>query len=64
MCLTLITDPETVPEHIKGETIHFGSPRLHQIFQSTKNLASYIRLYEKSTTSSKPANTIEALDCS
>ena len=49
MCLTLITDPDTVPEHIKGETIHFGSPRLHQIFQSTKNLASYIRLYEKST---------------
>ena len=38
-----------MPEHIKGETIHFGSPRLHQIFQSTKNLASYIRLYEKST---------------
>ena len=51
MRLTLITDPETVPEHIKGETIHFGSPRLHQIFRSTKNLASYIRLYEKSTTS-------------
>ena len=50
MCLTLITDPDKVPENIKGETIHFGSPRLHQIFQSTKNLASYIRLYEKSTT--------------
>jgi len=50
MRLTLITNPKTVPEHIKGENIHFGSPRLHQIFQSTKNLASYIRLYEKSNT--------------
>ncbi|PLR85971.1 hypothetical protein CVD25_04460 [Bacillus canaveralius] len=44
--LTLITNPKQVPEQIKGETIHFGSPRLHQIFQSTKKLAPYIRLYE------------------
>ncbi|TCP31159.1 uncharacterized protein YqhG [Scopulibacillus darangshiensis] len=28
-----------------GEFIHFGSPRLHQIFSSTKKLAPYIRLY-------------------
>ena len=47
MQLTFITNKEIAPEHIKGEIIHFGSPRLHQIFQSTKNLASYIRLYEK-----------------
>jgi hypothetical protein len=38
MKLTLITDPEKAPEHIKGEAIHFGSPRLHQIFGSAKNL--------------------------
>jgi len=44
--LTLITDPNTAPKDISGEIIHFGSPRLHQIFQSTKKLASYIRLYE------------------
>lgn len=44
--LTLITDPNNVPKSIKGETMHFGSPRLHQIFQSTNKLASYIRLYE------------------
>ena len=37
------------PEYIKGETIYFGSPRLHQIFESTKNLARYIRLYEEIT---------------
>lgn len=46
MTLTLIHDREKAPENLKGETIHFGSPRLHQIFQSTKNLARYIRLYE------------------
>ncbi|WP_019242541.1 MULTISPECIES: YqhG family protein [Bacillus] len=44
--LTLITDPTNVPDTIKGEIIHFGSPRLHQIFQSTNQLAGYIRLYE------------------
>lgn len=47
MRLTFITDKENAPENIKGENIHFGSPRLHQIFESTKNLASYIRLYEQ-----------------
>ncbi|MDR6998724.1 YqhG family protein [Neobacillus niacini] len=46
MKLTFITNQQRAPDHIKGETIYFGSPRLHQIFTSTKNLASYIRLYE------------------
>lgn len=46
MSLTFITNKEKAPENIRGETIHFGSPRLHQIFESTKKLASYIRLYE------------------
>ncbi|GAJ20422.1 unnamed protein product, partial [marine sediment metagenome] len=31
-----ITDPEQAPSDLKGEMIHFGSPRLHQIIQSTK----------------------------
>ncbi|MGM9926233.1 MAG: YqhG family protein [Bacillus sp. (in: firmicutes)] len=44
--LTLITDPAAAPEAVKGDIIHFGSPRLHQIFQSTQKLAGYIRLYE------------------
>lgn len=30
-----------------GEFIHFGSPRLHQIFQSCQELAPYIRLFEQ-----------------
>ncbi len=47
MRLTLITNPQKAPKDLKGESIHFGSPRLHQVFTSTKNLAGYIRLYEK-----------------
>jgi hypothetical protein len=46
MKLTFITDRQAAPDSIKGEAIYFGSPRLHQIFQSTKTLAGYIRLYE------------------
>jgi hypothetical protein len=46
MRLTLITDKQNAPKDIRGEVVHFGSPRLHQLFQSTRNLAGYIRLYE------------------
>lgn len=49
MQMTLITDPKTCSEDKKGESIHFGSPRLHQIFQSAQKLGAYIRLYEKNT---------------
>jgi hypothetical protein len=49
MKLTFITNKQKAPENIKGEVIHFGSPRLHQIFASTKNLAGYIRLYENNS---------------
>ncbi len=44
--LTLIVDSQNVPPDIKGEAIYFGAPRLHQMIESTKKLASYIRLYE------------------
>jgi hypothetical protein len=47
MTLSLVTDGEKAAEDFKGELIHFGSPRLHQIFRSTRNLAGYIRLYEE-----------------
>ncbi|WLR56367.1 YqhG family protein [Mesobacillus subterraneus] len=46
MKLTFITNKQKAPDDIKGEVIHFGSPRLHQIFASTKNLARFIRLYQ------------------
>lgn len=47
MKLTLITNQHQVPDDLKGEVMHFGSPRLHQIFHSTTRLGSYIRLFEK-----------------
>ncbi|MEN8700958.1 YqhG family protein [Bacillus infantis] len=49
MKLTFITNRQLAPPDLKGETIHFGSPRLHQIFQSARSLAGYIRLYEQHT---------------
>ncbi|MBM7660867.1 hypothetical protein JOC85_001639 [Bacillus mesophilus] len=45
--LSFITDPTREMVDRKGEPVYFGSPRLHQIFQSTKKLAGYIRLYEQ-----------------
>lgn len=46
MKITFITDQKQVPEDLKGEAIHFGAPRLHQLFATTKELAKYIRLFE------------------
>ncbi|WP_246945977.1 YqhG family protein [Bacillus pinisoli] len=45
--LAFITNPAQSRSDVKGEVIHFGSPRLHQIFQSTKKLAGFIRMYEQ-----------------
>lgn len=47
MKLTFITNAQEAPADLKGERVHFGSPRLHQIFAATKKLAAYIRLYEQ-----------------
>ncbi|CAM3804821.1 YqhG family protein [Mesobacillus zeae] len=49
MKLTFLTDREAFPDE-KGEFIHFGSPRLHQLFTSAKKLAGYVRLYENNGT--------------
>jgi hypothetical protein len=46
MKLTIITDKKEAPEEVNGEFIHFGSPRLHQIFHAAREMAAYIRLYE------------------
>ncbi|MED4165033.1 YqhG family protein [Halalkalibacterium halodurans] len=46
MQMTLVTDPEKAPNDLKGEAIHFGAPRLHQIFQSTRELGGFLHLYE------------------
>jgi hypothetical protein len=47
MTLTLITEQNEQTKEMNGEFIHFGSPRLHQIFAVAKEMASYIRLYEQ-----------------
>lgn len=57
MQMTLITDLKTCSDDKKGEQVHFGSPRLHQIFQSTEKLGSYIRLYEHVTKKQIPNST-------
>lgn len=49
MKLTLIIEQNQNTEKIKGERIHFGSPRLHQIFQSTNKFGKFIRLFENRT---------------
>ncbi|ANB59054.1 hypothetical protein GFC29_1689 [Anoxybacillus sp. B7M1] len=47
MKLTLITKQNEQTRSLTGERLHFGSPRLHQIFQSAQRRGSYIRLYEQ-----------------
>ncbi|NYF24391.1 YqhG family protein [Sporosarcina sp. JAI121] len=45
--LTFITDKNKLDENIKGEVVHIGSPRLSQLFQVTKELGSFVQMYEK-----------------
>ena len=45
--LTLITDKNKLVEDIKGEVVHFGSPRLSQLFQATKEMGSFVQMYEQ-----------------
>jgi hypothetical protein len=46
MQVTFITDQTKAPDDLRGEQIHFGSPRLRQLFASTRELGGFIRLYE------------------
>ncbi len=45
--LTLITDKNQLVENIKGEVVHFGSPRLSQLFKVTKEMGSFVQMYER-----------------
>ncbi|MBB5325229.1 hypothetical protein HNQ34_002329 [Anoxybacillus tepidamans] len=51
MKLVLITKQNEKTSALNGERLHFGSPRLHQIFQSAQRHGSYIRLYEQTDAS-------------
>lgn len=45
--LTFITDQNKLVENIKGEVVHFGSPRLNQLFRATKDLGAFVHMYEQ-----------------
>lgn len=44
--VTFITDQNRLEEKIIGEVIHFGSPRLSQLFQVTKKLGAFVQMFE------------------
>lgn len=44
--LTLITNKNRLVGAVDGEVLHFGSPRLNQIFQATKEQGSFVQMYE------------------
>ena len=45
--LTLITNRTKLEQPVFGEIIHFGSGKLHQIFKATKELGSFVKMYEE-----------------
>ncbi|MDC3415504.1 YqhG family protein [Aquibacillus salsiterrae] len=47
MKVTFITNPERTEED--GEWIHFGSPRIHQIFNTLTSQGKFTKLFEKVT---------------
>lgn len=44
--LTLITNHQKLERPVKGEIVHFGSPRLHQLFKVTQSLGAFVEMYE------------------
>ncbi|MEK9198483.1 YqhG family protein [Ureibacillus sp. 179-F W5.1 NHS] len=45
--LTLITNRTKIDNPLMGEIIHFGSGRLNQIFKATKDLGSFVKMYQQ-----------------
>ncbi|WP_210468143.1 YqhG family protein [Sporosarcina sp. 6E9] len=45
--ITLITDKNRLVDDVKGEIVHFGSPRLSKLLQTIKELGSFVLMYEK-----------------
>ena len=44
--LTLITDRTSLGTDIRGEMVHFGSPRLSMLFRATQEMGSFVKMYE------------------
>ncbi|MGC5327074.1 YqhG family protein [Brevibacillus sp. SYSU BS000544] len=47
MILSFFFDEENKPPDIRGEFVHFGSSRLHQIFSSSQKHGRFVCLYEQ-----------------
>lgn len=45
--VTFITNQTASAGSLYGEAIHFGSPRMNQLFQATRELGAYVQMYEK-----------------
>lgn len=54
--LTFITDPSKLQEQVGGEIVHFGSRRLDQLFQVTREQGAVVRMYEKVHNAHKRGN--------
>lgn len=48
LILSFLFDEEAKPENFRGEYVHFGSRRLHQIFESTRKHGRFVCLFEQS----------------
>lgn len=53
MTISLITNPDRRDE--EGEWVHFGSPRLHQIFNTLTTQGQFTRLFEQINTGQRTA---------
>ncbi|ERN53047.1 YqhG family protein [Alkalihalophilus marmarensis] len=63
MKITFITDKANAPDDLRGEPIHYGSPRLHQLFKSTRTLGGFIRLYEQVATNGHASTPLQPWLC-
>lgn len=50
--LTLITDKNRLTENLAGEVVHYGSPRLNQLFQVTRERGAFVQMYERAVSDS------------
>ncbi|WP_107925000.1 YqhG family protein [Lysinibacillus parviboronicapiens] len=45
--VTFITDHTALASNVRGEIVNFGSPRLNQLFQATRELGTFVQMFEK-----------------
>ncbi|MGE7094224.1 YqhG family protein [Lysinibacillus sp. NPDC048646] len=45
--VTFITDHTALTNNVRGEIVNFGSPRLNQLFQATRELGTFVQMFEK-----------------